>query len=185
MPSQNVLAEKQAIVEDLATKMSKATAGVLVRYQGITVDQDTKLRKELREANVDYAVIKNTLIGRACDKAGLGDMKSQLEGMSALALSYDDQVALAKILKKTSDDVDSFEIRAGILDGKVVDVDVVNDLASTPTREVMIGKILGSLTSSFYGLAIALNAVAEQKEAGTNESSAKAEPAAEEAPAAE
>ena len=87
MPSEKILEQKKVIVEGLADKMSRAASGVLVKYEGITVDQDTKMRKALREAGVEYAVIKNTLIGKAADKAGFEGLKSELSGMNALAIS--------------------------------------------------------------------------------------------------
>ena len=100
MPSEKVLEQKKVIVDNLAEKMGNAVSGVLVKYQGITVEDDTKLRAALRAAGVEYSVIKNTLIGRACDKVGYGDMKQYLEGMNAIALSTKVAVAPAKILKE-------------------------------------------------------------------------------------
>ncbi|MBR4881155.1 MAG: 50S ribosomal protein L10, partial [Clostridia bacterium] len=100
MPSQKILEQKTAAVEALSEKLGRAASGVLVKYQGITVEQDTKLRAALRGAGVEYSVIKNTMIGRACEKAGLTGMDQYLEGMNALAISYDDPVAPAKILKE-------------------------------------------------------------------------------------
>ena len=105
MPSAKVLETKKAVVAELAEKFGKAASGVLVKYQGITVEQDTQLRKSLREAGVEYSVIKNTLIGRACDEVGFGAMKEHLEGMNAIAISYDDPVAPAKILKQYAEKI--------------------------------------------------------------------------------
>ena len=103
MPSAKVLEQKKAVVADLSEKMGRAVSGVLVKYQGITVEDDTKMRAALRKAGVEYAVIKNSLIGRAADEVGLGDIKSELDGMNALAISFDDAVAPAKILKEFAD----------------------------------------------------------------------------------
>ena len=103
MASEKILEQKKALVDGLADKFGRAVSGVLVKYQGITVADDTMLRADLRKAGVEYAVIKNSLIGRAADIAGLGDLKSELEGMNALAISYDDPIAPAKILKKYAD----------------------------------------------------------------------------------
>ena len=182
MPSVKVLEQKKAIVADLAEKFGKAASGVLVKYQGITVEQDTKLRASLREAGVEYAVVKNTLIGRACDEVGFGAMKEHLEGMNAIAISYDDPVAPAKILKQYAEKIECFELRAGFLDGEVIDTATVEALADTPTKEVMIARILGSIQGPITGLAVALNAVCEKGDAPAEEA-----PAAEEAeaPAAE
>ncbi|MBE6563186.1 MAG: 50S ribosomal protein L10 [Ruminococcaceae bacterium] len=185
MPSVKVLEQKKAIVADLAEKFGKAASGVLVKYQGITVEQDTKLRASLREAGVEYAVVKNTLIGRACDEVGFGAMKEHLEGMNAIAISYDDPVAPAKILKQYAEKIECFELRAGFLDGAVIDTATVEALADTPTKEVMIARILGSIQGPITGLAVALNAVVEKGgEAAPAEEAPAAEEAAE-APAAE
>ena len=162
MPSSKILAEKQQAVEELATKLQSAVSGVLVNYSGITVEDDTKLRAALRNANIEYKVIKNTLTGRACDKVGFGEMKQYLEGMTALAISNDDPIAPAKILKEYADKVESFEIKAGFIDGGVVNADAVKELASIPAKEVLIAKMLGSMQSSLYGLAVALQAVVDK-----------------------
>ncbi len=162
MPSAKVLEQKKAVVAELAEKFSKAASGVLVEYQGITVEDDTKLRASLREAGVEYAVIKNTLIGRACDEVGFGAMKEHLEGMNAVAISYSDPVAPAKILKQYAEKIESFKLRAGFLEGAVIDSATVEALADTPTKEVMIARILGSIQGPITGLAVALNAVVEK-----------------------
>ena len=163
MPSEKILEQKKAVVADLSDKMSRAASGVLVKYQGITVADDTKLRADLRKAGVEYAVIKNSLIGRAADIAGLGEIKGELEGMNALAISYDDPIAPAKVLKEYAEKVESFEIIAGYLDGQVVDKDTVNKLADIPSKEVLIAKLLGSIKSPLYGFAYALQAVVDKK----------------------
>ena len=155
MPSEKILEQKKAIVENLSDKFSRAAAGVLVKYQGITVDDDTKMRAELRQAGVEYAVVKNTLIGFACDKAGLGEMKSHLEGMNAIAVSYDDPIAPAKILKKYADKIETFEIRAGevtsldllcVPDNCKVTIELSeNFMKELATYEVSINNGLGEL----------------------------------------
>ena len=183
MPSQKILDQKIAAVESLSEKIGRAASGVLVKYQGITVEQDTKLRAALRGAGVEYAVIKNTMIGRACEKAGLTGMDEYLEGMNALAISYDDPVAPAKILKEYAEKIESFELRAGFLDGAVVGVDVVNELADIPQKEVLLARMLGSLTGPLSGLAVALQAVIDKS--GEEVPAAEEAAPAEEAPAAE
>ena len=186
MPSAKVLEQKKAVVADLAEKMGRAVSGVLVKYQGITVEDDTKLRAALRKAGVEYTVIKNSLIGRAADEVGLGDIKSELEGMNALAISFEDAVAPAKILKEYADKIESFEIRGGFLEGAVVPASVVNELAEIPSKEVLIARMLGSLQGPLTGLAVALQAIIDKsgEEAPATEEAPAAE-AAEEAPAAE
>ena len=162
MPSKSILEQKQAVVADLAEKIQASPAGVVVNYQGITVDADTKMRKALREAGVSYMVVKNSLTGRACESVGLGDMKQYLSGMTAIAIAGEDPVAPAKVLKEYAEKIESFEILAGYLDGQVVDKDTVNKLADIPSKEVLIAKLLGSIKSPLYGLAYALQAVIDK-----------------------
>ncbi len=184
MPSAKVLEQKKAVVAALAEKFGKAASGVLVKYQGITVEQDTALRKSLREAGVEYSVIKNTLIGRACDEIGYGALKEHLEGMNAIAISYDDPVAPAKILKQYAEKIECFELRAGFLDGAVIDTATVIALADTPSKETMIARILGSIQGPIQSLAIALNAVVEKGDAAPAAEEAAPEAPAEAAPEA-
>jgi len=162
MPSKVILEKKQAEVEALAEKIQNSVSGVLVQYQGITVEDDTKMRAALRQAGVEYAVIKNSITGRACDKVGYSDMKAHLEGMTAIAISKEDPIAPAKILKEYDDKVETFQIKAGYIDGKVVDADVVKQLASIPPKEVLLGKLLGSLKSPLCKLCAVLNAKVEK-----------------------
>ena len=177
MPSEKILEQKKAVVEGLAEKMGRAASGVLVKYEGITVDQDTKMRKALREAGVEYTVIKNTLIGKAADKAGFEGLKSELSGMNALAISFDDPIAPAKILKEYAEKIETFEIRGGILDGAVVDAATVNELADIPPKEVLVAKLLGSIQSPLYKFAYVLQAIVDKENEGKEE--APAEEAAE------
>ena len=148
MPSSKILAEKQSVVAELAEKLKNAEAGVLVKYEGIKVEDDTKLRAALRAAGVQYSVMKNTMTGRACEIAGFGEMKPYLEGMTAIAISEKDPLAAAKIMKEYAEKIDSFEIKAA----------KVNELASIPAKEVLVGRMLGSLTSGLYSFARVLQA---------------------------
>ena len=173
MPSKSILEQKQAIVADLAEQLRNSPAGVVVNYQGITVDADTKMRKALREAGVKYTVMKNSLTGRACDEVGLGDMKQYLTGMTAIAIGTTDPVAPAKVLKEYAEKIESFQILAGYLDGAVVDAAVVNTLADIPSKEVLIAKFLGSIKSPIYSFAYAIQAIVDKD--------GEAAPAAEEA----
>ncbi len=174
MPNAKVLEQKIAAVEALSDKMGKAASGVLVKYQGITVEDDTKMRAALRKAGVEYSVMKNSIIGRACDNAGFGALKEGLEGMNAIAVSMDDPIAPAKILKEYAEKIESFEIRGGFCDGSVLDAAGVTALADTPSKEVMIGRILGSIQGPLYSLAYALQAIIDK-----DGSAAEAAPAAE------
>ena len=162
MPSKSILEQKQAIVADLAEKLKNSPSGVVVNYQGITVDDDTKMRKALREAGVKYMVMKNSLTGRACDEVGLSDMKQYLTGMTAIAISESDPVAPAKVLKEYAEKIESFEILAGYLDGAVVSKDTVVALADIPSKEVLIAKFLGSIKSPVYKFAYALQAICDK-----------------------
>ena len=119
MPSNKILEQKQKLVSELAEQIKNSVSGVVVNYQGITVDDDTKMRKALREAGVSYKVVKNSLTGRACDEVGYSDMKQYLTGMTAIAISENDAVAPAKILKEYAEKIESFSILAGYVDGAV------------------------------------------------------------------
>ena len=165
MPSNSILAQKQAIVADLAEQLKNSPAGVVVNYQGITVDADTKMRKALREAGVKYTVMKNSMTGRACDEVGLGDMKQYLTGMTAIAISANDPIAPAKVLKQYAEKVESFTILAGYVDGAVIDAKTVEELAEIPSREVLIAKFLGSIQSPVTNFARVIKQIAEKKEA--------------------
>ena len=173
MPSEKILEQKKAIVEDLAEKMGRAASGVLVKYQGITVENDTKLRAAMRAAGVEYSVIKNTLIGKACDKVGFEAMKGELEGMNALAISFDDPIAPAKILKEYADKIETFEIRGGLLEGAVVDAATVNELADIPSKEILVAKLLGSIQSPLYKFAYVLQAIIDKENEGSEEAPAE------------
>lgn len=175
MPSKVILEQKQKAVAELADKMKNAASGVLVNYQGITVEDDTKMRSALRAAGVDYMVVKNTLTGRACDEVGFGDMKQYLSGMTAIAISAEDPIAPAKVLKEYAEKVESFQILAGFLDGAVVDQKTVIELAEIPSKETLIAKMLGSLQSSLYGLAYVLQAKIDKENGGEDAAEAPAE----------
>lgn len=175
MPSNSILEKKQQIVADLAAQIKESAAGVIVNYQGITVDTDTAMRKELRTAGVKYVVSKNTLTGRACDEVGYGALKEHLNGMTAIAISKDDPVAAAKILKKYADKVESFNILAGYVDGAVIDAGTVGTLADIPSKETLIAKFLGSIRSPLYSFAYVLQAVVDKNgEAAPAEAPAEA-----------
>ena len=175
MPSNKILEQKKQVVETLAAKLKTAQSGVLVKYEGITVADDTALRAALRKAGIEYSVMKNTLTGRACEMVGYGDMKQYLSGMTAIAISQDDPIAPAKIMKEYADKIPSFEIKAGFVDGGVIDQAGVEALAATPSKEVLIGKMMGSLMSSLYGLAYVLQAKIDKENGGDEATEAPAE----------
>jgi large subunit ribosomal protein L10 len=175
MPSNKILEEKKQVVESLAAKMQTAQAGVLVKYEGIKVSEDTELRAALRKAGVEYTVMKNTLTGRACDIAGYGEMKQYLSGMTAIAFSQTDPLAPAKIMKEYADKIECFEIKAGFIDGGVLDVAGVEALAATPSKEVLVAKMMGSLMSSLYNFAYVLQAKIDKENGGEEAAEAPAE----------
>ncbi|MCD7776519.1 MAG: 50S ribosomal protein L10 [Firmicutes bacterium] len=179
MPSKKILEGKQAVVAELAEKFRNAQSGVVVNYQGITVADDTEMRKKMREAGVEYVVMKNTLTGRACDEVGYGEIKEYLTGMNAVAIGLNDAVAPAKILKEYAEKIESFEIRVGFLEGKVISADVVKELAEIPSKETLLSRFLGSVQSPISGFARALQAIIDKE--GSGETPAAEEPA----PAAE
>ena len=156
MPSAKILEQKQAIVAALAEQMKNAVSGVLVDYQGITVEEDTALRAELRKNNVHYAVIKNTLASKACDIAGFTGLKDVLTGMTALAVS-DDPVAPAKVLSEYAEKHENFKIKGGFVDGEVIDLAAIDRLAKLPSKETLVAKMLGSLNAPASGLVTVLN----------------------------
>ncbi len=162
------------MVEELSKIMKESASGVIVNYTGVTVEDDTALRKELRTAKVSYSVKKNSIISRAADAAGLSGMDEFLKGATAIAISAEDLVAPAKILSKFAKDHDSFKIKAGFIEGKVVSEQEVKTLASLPPKEVLIAQVLSGfnapiagfanvLNANLRGLVVALNAIAEQK----------------------
>ena len=174
MPSSSILAQKQQIVAELAEQIKNSAAGVIVNYQGITVDADTAMRKALRNAGVKYVVMKNTLTGRACDEVGYGDLKQYLTGMTAIAISENDPVAAAKVLKEYAEKVESFNILAGYVDGEVIDAAKVNALAEIPSKETLIAKFIGSIRSPLYSFAYALQAVVDKNGEGAPAETAEA-----------
>lgn len=174
LPSASVLEAKQGVVAELKEKVAGSVSGVLVDYKGITAENDTKLRKELREAGVQYSVIKNTLLKRAVAGTELEGLSEVLEGTTALAVSNEDQIAPARILNKFAKDSEGkFVIKAGYMDGKVMSAAEVAAIADLPSKEGLIQMLLSVLVSGPRGLAVALNAIAEKNSEGA------AEPAAE------
>ena len=172
-----ITAAKQAIVAELKEKLTGAKGAVLVNYRGLTVAQDTKLRRQLREAGVEYRVVKNTMTRIAAQEAGLEGLDVYWEGTTAMAISATDPVAPAKIIIDFVKEhkLQALEVKAGLVEGNVIDEKGVKALASLPSREVLIAKMLGSMQSPITGLVnvlqgsirnlvYALDAVRQQKE---------------------
>ncbi len=162
MPTAKVLEAKQAIVAELSDKLANSVAGVIVNYSGTSVADDTVLRRELREAGIDYSVVKNTLLKRAIAGTELEGMNDVLEGTTAIAISKDDHVAAARILKKFADAHDNFQIKAGYLDGKAIDVAMVESLAKLPTRDVLLATVLGAFQAPMAAFARAVQAIVDK-----------------------
>ena len=163
MPNAKVLSEKQAVVAALTEKLQKAAAGIIVDYKGITVEEDTALRKECRESSVDYSVVKNTLLRRAFENTGLGDLDDLLNGTTSIALS-DDVVAPARVMGNYADKLkEKFTIKGGFMDGKPVDMETINRLASIPPLPQLQAQVLGTMLAPISALAFVLSQVAEQK----------------------
>ena len=172
MPSAKVLEQKQAIVAELTERLKNSVTGVLVNYKGINVADDTALRKELREAGVQYSVVKNTLLSRACEEAELTGLQTTLAGTTALATSDEDYAAAARILANYAKKSKTFEIKGGYLDGEVVDLATIDSLAKLPTREVLLANVLGAFQAPIASFARAIQAIVD--EGGVEECLAKA-----------
>ncbi len=168
MPNAKVLGEKQAVVAELAEKL-KGASGVLVDYSGITVAEDTEMRAKLRKANVDYAVIKNTLLRFAANNAGYEGLDPILNGTTSLAVHLTDPVAPAKLIKEYATKfTNHFEIKGGFMNGKVLTVDEVNALASIPALPVLQAMLLGTMQAPITSLAVVLKAAAEKLGGGVS-----------------
>ena len=169
---------KQPIVQEIAENIKDAQSVVVVSYSGLTVDQDTKLRKELREAGVVYKVYKNTMMNfafKGTDCEGLSDV---LEGANAIAISKEDATAPARILAKFMKDAPCLEMKKGVVEGKIVDAKELDAISKIPSRDELISKLLGSLQSPITNFARVLNQIAEQGGAATTEAAPAEEAAA-------
>ncbi len=174
--NEKTLQAKRENVEEIKEKIEKAQAIVLVDYRGLNVEQLTELRKRYRSAGVEYKVYKNTMMRFAFKDSGYEAFNEYLKGPNAIAFGYDDPVQAAKITSEFAKEYKNLEIKAGIVDGKVIDVEGVKALAELPSREVLIAQVLGGfnapiqgfvnvLQGTIRGLAIVLNAIREKQEA--------------------
>jgi large subunit ribosomal protein L10 len=145
--------EKEAKVGDLTEKVKASSAMLVADYRGLTVAQARELRTELRAAGANYEVIKNTMMIRAAEAADLADLKDYLEGPSAVAFCDDDFVSQAKVLMKYVKELDTLEVKGGIVEGELVDAEKIKYLASLPPKEVLVAQLLGGLQSPIRGLA--------------------------------
>lgn len=154
---------KQPIVDEIAALFDGAASAVVVDYRGLTVEQDTALRKQLREAGVSYKVFKNTLIKRAAKDTVFAALDPDLEGPTALAVSKTDATAPARVLAKFAKTADKLELKAGVVEGTYYDQKGIQVIATIPSREELLGKLLGSIQSPITNFARVLNQIAESK----------------------
>ena len=152
---------KQPIVQEISENIKDAQSVVVVDYRGLTVAEDTQLRKALREAGVSYKVYKNTLVNRAIAGTEFESLKESLEGPSAFAISKEDATAPARILAKFAKTAPALEIKAGVVEGNFFDAEGMKAIAAVPSREELLSKLLGSLQSPITNLARVLNQIAE------------------------
>ncbi len=156
--------EKQLIIDEIKGKLDKATSAVVVDYIGITVAQADSMRKKLREANVDYTVYKNTLVKRAIAGTKYEPLAEVLEGPSALAISYDDAVAPARVLSAAIKDFKKMEFKAGVVEGAYFDAKGMDAIASLPSRDELIAKFMGSINSPISKAVRTFKAIADSKQ---------------------
>ena len=173
---------KKPIVEEISEVVKGAQGVVLADYRGLTVEQDTNLRKQLREAGVTYKVYKNTMMNFAFKGTEFEGLAPYLEGPSAIAVSTDDATAPARILAEFAKTAPALELKAGVVEGTVYDAAGINEISKVPGREVLLSRLLGSLQSPVANFARVIDQIAEKGGAG---GCAPAEKAAEEAPVAE
>lgn len=177
MSSQAVLESKQQVVNEISDKLQRSVTAVLTDYRGLNVAEATLLRKELRDAGVEYRVLKNTLTKLAAEKAGYEELKKDLVGPTAIAFSYDDPVAPAKILSKFAKEYKKLVLKSGVVEGKIIDLQGISALADLPSREVLLAQVLAGFQAPVSGFvnvmhgnlrnfACVINAIKEQKEQG-------------------
>lgn len=175
MPKENTLNQKREVIDRISSRMKAAKSVIFADYRGLTVEQDTELRRALRNAGVEYKVVKNTLTKFAAKENGLEELYPYLNGPTSMASSDTDPVAPAKVLCDFAKKYESFELKVGVVEGKVMDVDGIKALAELPSREVLIARVLGGfnapisgfvnvLNANIRGLVVALNAIAEKKQ---------------------
>lgn len=163
MPSEKILNQKKEKVAELSEKFKKAKMIVLTEYRGINVEDDTNLRKTLREGGNDYLVVKNSTISYAAKEAGIEGL-DKLEGPTAVVIGYDDYVAPAKAVNDYAKDHDFYKIKLGVMDGKLVDEAEVKKLANLPSKETLYAMLASALLGNIRNLAVVLNQVKEKQE---------------------
>jgi large subunit ribosomal protein L10 len=155
---------KQTVVDEIKKNLEGATSVVLVDYRGLNVDEDTKLRKSLREGNVVYKVYKNTMMSFAFQGTDFEQLKDSLAGPSAIAISYEDPTVGPRILAKSAKEFSELEFKAGVVEGEYYDVDGIKQIATIPPREELLSKLLGSIKSPISTFARTVKAIADKVE---------------------
>ncbi|MDQ0300910.1 large subunit ribosomal protein L10 [Salibacterium salarium] len=159
-----VIEGKQQVVQEIAEKLENSISTVVVDYRGLNVEEATELRKQLREAGVDFKVYKNTMVRRATEKTNLTELDEFLLGPTAIATSTEDVVAPAKIINNFAKDHEALEIKTGIIQGRVASLEEIHELASLPSHEGLVSMLLNVLQAPIRNFALATKAVADQKE---------------------
>ena len=181
--------EKQIVIDEIKDKLDKSCSAVVIDYLGTTVEEANAMRKKLREAEVDYKVYKNTMVIRAIEGTDFEPLKDVLVGPSAMAFSYDDSTAPARVLNGVMKEYKKMEFKAGFIDGAFYDASGLQEIANVPSREELLAKFLGSIQSPVSKFVRTLQAIADDKPedgaAAPAEDTAEAEPATETAPEAE
>ncbi|RSL29734.1 50S ribosomal protein L10 [Salibacterium salarium] len=159
-----VIEGKQQVVQEIAEKLENSVSTVVVDYRGLNVEEATELRKQLREAGVDFKVYKNTMVRRATEKTNLTELDEFLLGPTAVATSTEDVVAPAKIINNFAKDHEALEIKTGVIQGRVASLEEIHELASLPSHEGLVSMLLNVLQAPIRNFALATKAVADQKE---------------------
>ncbi|MBA4603158.1 50S ribosomal protein L10 [Thermoactinomyces mirandus] len=157
-----MIEKKKQIVAEIAEKLEKSKSTIIADYRGLNVKQMNELRKQLREADVDFQVLKNTLTRRAAEKAGVSELNEHLTGPTAVAFSYEDVVAPAKILHGFAKENKELEIKGGMVEGKVVSIDEIKELAELPSYEGLLSMLLSVLQAPIRNFALVVKAVADK-----------------------
>ncbi|WP_338553298.1 50S ribosomal protein L10 [Paenibacillus sp. KS-LC4] len=165
MANAKIIQEKQQAVEVISAKLRDSSSAVVADYRGLNVAQVTELRKQLREAGIEFQVLKNSLVRRATDAAGLSELNEILTGPTAIAFGNEDAVAPAKILNDFAKKNDALKLKGGVVEGKIVDMDQIKALAELPSRDGLLSMLLSVLQAPVRNFALAVKAVGEQKEA--------------------
>ncbi len=176
MPNAKVLSEKQAIVEALASRIKNSGAGVLVDYKGITVEEDTALRAEMRKESINYTVVKNTLTRKALDSLGMEGLDHVLNGTTSLATTEADPIAPFRIITDYSKKLgERFNVKAAFMEGKILNEQEIAEISELPSKDALYAKVLGTMIAPITGLAVCLGQILEQKGGSLGEPEAAAE----------